>query len=547
MRILAFNVAHDSSVCSINDGQIEFFCKEERLSGLKRDKHPFKSLEKFAELNLGKVDHVLYVTPSNNEPDVEIVFNAYIKKKFNVNLENYSSLKHHDCHATLAFHNSGFDKALVFVIDRNGSMFFSNGNLIGRESESVYLASTQHNLIAVRKNFWLNFGYENTKHEIENLIKSHYPGVDVQAVNSLGIVKVYEAATTLIGQNPLENGKTMGLASYGENKIYDPLFIDNIPINEKFVHMPGGDSPTCFYNCEAKITKEVKELEYQPYANRAKQVQLETQKVALNLIKEYVQKTQIKNVCIVGGYGLNVVANNHYLKNLPNVNFYFEPVADDTGVSIGAAMLKHKELTYRNPTGVSDNFYHYYEKENQIGEETTIDEICDALIQQKSVAIFEGNPEVGPRALGHRSILFDARNADAKKIVNQIKNREWYRPFAGVILQEYFDQYFNTLGLKESPYMTINFDCLEHTKELVPGIVHVDNTCRIQTVSKGFLYDLLKKFYVKTGCPMLLNTSFNLAGKPLVQTKKDAVQTHELSTLDLICFIEDGKLFKFQK
>ena len=114
-------------------------------------------------------------------------------------------------------------------------------------------------------------------------------------------------------------------------------------------------------------------------------------------------------------------------------------------------------------------------------------------------------------------------------------------------MQEYFDQYFNTLGLKESPYMTINFDCIEHTQKLVPGIVHVDNTCRIQTVSKGFLYDLLKKFYVKTGCPMLLNTSFNLAGNPLVQTKKDAVHTFEMSTLDLICFIESDRLFKVQK
>ncbi len=547
MRILAFNVAHDASVCSIKDGEIEFFCKEERLSRKKRDKHPFKALDKFAELNFGKVDHALYVTPSNNEPDVEIVFGAYIQKKFNVKLENYSSLKHHDCHASLAFYNSGFEKSLVFVIDRNGSMFFSNGNLIGRESESVYIASTQHDLIPIRKNFWLSSGYENSKNEVEKILRSHYHNVDISAPGPLGIVKVYEAATTLIRQNPLENGKTMGLSSYGENLDYDQLFWNNIGLNEKFIHIPGGDNVTCFYNCEVPIVKEVTESNYQPYANRAKQVQLQTQQVALNLISEYVKQTNIKNVCIVGGYGLNVVANNFYLKNLPDINFYFEPVADDTGVSIGAAMLKYKELTYKNPKSVSNNFYHFYEDEPVVGKKCTIDEVCNLLINQKSVAIFEGNPEAGPRALGHRSILFDARNPNAKKLVNEIKKREWYRPFAGVILEEYFNEYFETLGLKTSSYMTINFDCKEQTKNFVPGIIHVDNTCRIQTVSNGFLYQLLNKFYEKTNCPMLLNTSFNLAGEALVQTKKDAIHTYESSALDAICFVEKNEIFILQK
>jgi len=547
MRILAFNVAHDASVCSIKDGEIEFFCKEERLSRKKRDKHPFKALDKFAELNFGKVDHALYVTPSNNEPDVEIVFGAYIQKKFNVKLENYSSLKHHDCHASLAFYNSGFEKSLVFVIDRNGSMFFSNGNLIGRESESVYIASTQHDLIPIRKNFWLSSGYENSKNEVEKILRSHYHNVDISAPGPLGIVKVYEAATTLIRQNPLENGKTMGLSSYGENLDYDQLFWNNIGLNEKFIHIPGGDNVTCFYNCEVPIVKEVTESNYQPYANRAKQVQLQTQQVALNLISEYVKQTNIKNVCIVGGYGLNVVANNFYLKKLPDVNFYFEPVADDTGVSIGAAMLKYKELTYKNPKSVSNNFYHFYEDEPVVGKKCNIDDVCNLLINQKSVAIFEGNPEAGPRALGHRSILFDARNPNAKKLVNEIKKREWYRPFAGVILEEYFNEYFETLGLKTSSYMTINFDCKEQTKNFVPGIIHVDNTCRIQTVSNGFLYQLLNKFYEKTNCPMLLNTSFNLAGEALVQTKKDAIHTYESSALDAICFVEKNEIFILQK
>ena len=139
MRVLAFNTAHDSSVCSINDGKIEFFCKEERLTGIKRDKNPFKSLELYSSLNFGKIDHILYHTPSNDEISTEFFYRTYISKKFGVEMENYSSLKHHDCHAALAYYNSGFDKALTIVVDRNGSMFFVNGTPMARESESVYV------------------------------------------------------------------------------------------------------------------------------------------------------------------------------------------------------------------------------------------------------------------------------------------------------------------------------------------------------------------------------------------------------------------------
>ena len=164
------------------------------------------------------------------------------------------------------------------------------------------------------------------------------------------------------------------------------------------------------------------------------------------------------------------------------------------------------------------------------------------LNKQKSVAIFEGSAEAGPRALGHRSILFDARNKNCKDLVNKIKNREWYRPFAGVILKEHFKKYFDTLGLSESKDMTINFECNKETLKLVPGIVHVDGTCRIQTVEDGFLYDLLTEFNKLTKCPMLLNTSLNLAGEPLVNTKEEACELLNNSKLDAIYFVEDSKI-----
>lgn len=542
MRILAFNITHDSSVCSLVDGKIEFFCKEERLTGIKRDKHPFKSIELYESLKLGKIDHILYLTPSNNEKEIEFVWKTYIEKKFNKEMENFSSLLHHECHANLAYHNSKFEEALIFVIDRNGSMFFINEQVVARESESVFVGN-KNKIKPILKNFWLELNKDIEKINILNELKKYYYDCEISLNNSLSIVKVYEAATTLIGQHPLENGKTMGLSSYGKKYTKENLFIENIPNTNKFSFLNDTDNSVCFYNSESLITKNINSNNYKFYADKCKLVQIETQEQVLKLIKKYVKSTGIKNVCIVGGYGLNVVANNYYMENLSGVKFYFEPVADDTGIPIGAAMLKYKQETSKNVFPCVDNFYHYYKEENiNEGINSNIKEVCKLIENQKSVAIFDGNPESGPRALGHRSILFDPRNENCKKIVNNIKNREWYRPFAGVIIKSYLYDYFENLPIDESPYMTINFKYKKNLKIKFPGIIHVDNTCRIQTVEQGNLYDILNLFNERNNCPILLNTSFNLAGKPLVHTIKDAISTWKESSLDAVYFVNQKKL-----
>jgi carbamoyltransferase len=550
--ILAFNITHDSAVTYLEDGKVKFFCKEERLSKTKKDSHPFKSLELFKLLGY-QPDHVLYMTPSNVEPNIFTTYSAYIRKQFNRPLENYSSLNHHACHAAAAFYNSTFDQALVFVIDRNGSIFFVDGKATAREAESVFLASKEQGFQPIHKNFYLEVD-ESFRSVVETKVKSYYPETcDVYARSAYGIVTVYEAATTLIGQSPLENGKVMGLSSYCKQESFSELFYNNFADSKFFIKDLERIRPhlshlgTCFFDEVDKITDHVTVENYAYYAAKSKHVQIKTQEAALNLIKKYVEKTGIKKVCVAGGYGLNVVANNYYVKNLPDVEFYFEPCCDDTGVSLGGAMLKYNEITQKIPIPLTDNFYHYYDStENlvQLGKSSTIEEVCNLLIDQKSVAIFEGAPEAGPRALGHRSILFDPRNKEAKNLVNQIKKREWYRPFAGIILKEHFTEYFETLGLDDSKFMTVNFEALSRTVDLVPGIIHVDKSCRIQTVSDGFLYEVLLMFYKKTGCPMLLNTSFNLAGHPLVQTKKDAFDTFDNSLLDALFFVDDMTVYK---
>ena len=145
-----------------------------------------------------------------------------------------------------------------------------------------------------------------------------------------------------------------------------------------------------------------------------------------------------------------------------------------------------------------------------------IDKAIKILLDQKPLVIFHGKSEWGPRALGNRSILFDPRNPKAKEIVNKFKKREWWRPLAGTVLEENAHEYFDMGSLKKSPYMSFAVKAKAKAIEEVPAIVHVDNTCRVQTISEGPFYDLIKVFPI----PLLLNTSFNLAGYPIVENKE---------------------------
>jgi carbamoyltransferase len=168
---------------------------------------------------------------------------------------------------------------------------------------------------------------------------------------------------------------------------------------------------------------------------------------------------------------------------------------------------------------------------------TNKNQAVNLIIEQNCVAIFQGNSEWGMRALGNRSILFDATNNRAKEIVNRIKKREWWRPFGGTILLEHAAEWFDMGNLKESPYMSYAVNANQIAKNKIPSIIHQDNTCRIQTVTKQqniHFYELIEEFYNKTGIPIVLNTSFNLAGESIVETIEDAISTTERSELKYI-------------
>jgi len=163
--------------------------------------------------------------------------------------------------------------------------------------------------------------------------------------------------------------------------------------------------------------------------------------------------------------------------------------------------------------------------------------VANKLAEGNIVAIYQGRSESGPRALGNRSILFDPRVQEGKDIVNRVKGREWFRPFAGSVLLEHVHDWFDLRGLKESPFMMYAVNVLKDKKDLIPSIVHVDGTCRIQTVTREqnqHYYDLINEFYKLTGVPILFNTSFNLAGDCIVETLDDAISTMQESDIDFL-------------
>ena len=566
MRIVGISTAHDSSVVVYCDGKIDFFLKEERITKRKRDKNPFAAMVETAKfLGDEKVDAVVISSPHNTDVDSYLfsIVDASIKIfKTNNIYKLFNS--HHLCHASLAFYNSGFDNAVVIIMDRNGSNHPSSDALLF-ESETVFTAEYPSFFREIKKNYWLSQRSQNTdSFLLELMTKEKAKHKYEVSYNSLyGITKVYETATTLIGEGILENGKTMGLAAYGnKNDNFPNLFLENgSPNDSLFSYTMNNKDKTLSAIYKDYVYKSVKFVDpnnYQFYADYAYQVQKQTQEQASKLIEYAIEKTGIKNVCISGGYGLNVVANGYYISKFPDVNFFFEPLADDTGNSIGAAMIVYRELSKdRKIRPLTHTFFNGHEPDidlllhddKEIGyNKIETKEVAQMLAKNAKIGVFHGKSEAGPRALGNRSILFYPNLIDSKEIVNKIKKREWYRPFAACVLEEDASKYFDMMNISSSPYMTISFSCLEKTKKLFPGIVHVDESCRVQTVNEQnfHLYNLLKELKKVTGHGLLLNTSFNLAGSPLVETLKDAIDVMLKSDLEYI-YIPKNKTMLFKK
>jgi carbamoyltransferase len=541
VKVLSLRAAHHASACIINDGVVQNYFKEERYSGVKHDWR-LNNLPQIIidDGHLDDVDYFFFDTFNSDDPE-EVVFNRYnLFKSLNPNIKFIRPKRnqHHLYHASVAFYNSGFEKSLIFVIDSSGA--YLNDETF--ECDSVYVAEYPHKFTPVYKHYWTTYTVPNNRQiKYDNGCESVLTNIFRSGYINIG--NLYNSAAIAIGESVENCGKAMGLASYGnpiEN--FNLLGIgakDNI--NEYFKDSKEYSDILEFDNStkyDLTITKD----NYQHYADYCYEIQSQCMNAVIDLVDKFVKQTGITKVCLSGGFAMNIVTNYELTQRFPHVNFFFEPMCDDSGLSIGSAMFYYRKISQDKkirPIKTTSHHGYYHDVRAYKGVTAGFSEVAELLYKDKSVAVYYGKAESGARALGNRSILFNALNPNAKDIVNQIKKREWYRPFAAIVLEEDAHLYFD--GVVKNEYMTVSFPV---KTDLIPGLAHVDNTCRVQTVTSGHFYDILTEFKKLTGHGILLNTSFNLAGEVLVETPEQAFSTLNRSSLDYLWFCETKQLFK---
>ncbi len=592
---------HNSGVCLLKDGEVVFSIEEERLSRNKYDGGPLASIVKILEYT----DRLDYLVVAHTQPldqtGPKLEFSgddAYtgLCKKFGLIDRTHRGPKHpqvidvatehHKLHAGCAFYRSGFNEAVAVVIDGAGTFIpleVNREQMYGFETETIFNCEYP-------SEFGVLYKHVGTRgpHTAEFVTQKNADGTEyeIAITDRAGIVKVYEAVTQYCGFMAIEAGKTMGLFPYGcENNNFPKLFEHdgNIPLSNRNLIVPTYPNAALVNDQLYKElwadgvdngTEENDEIDVTLLKNRrdlAYACQIQTQQEASNLIRKAVELSGKKKVVVSGGYGLNCVANYHYLKDLEDldIEIYVEPVSNDAGTAMGAALIMHHQLMRSVGTTASpdkrpgDNLYlgpkydftlqqlktlaKKYQAEAK--ENVNYKEVVDLITSKNIVAVFQGSSENGPRALGNRSLLYDPTDPKGKDHVNEVKRREYFRPFAGSILEEDAHDWFDLRGMKSSPTMMYAVNCKPGVEEKIPAIIHVDGTCRIQTVNREqnqHYYDLIKTFKEETGCPIVFNTSFNLGGEPLVETLDDALRTLKNSKIEYLYLPEYNTLFTIE-
>jgi carbamoyltransferase len=583
---------HDSAACILVDGEIIAAAQEERFTRKKHDSsYPFNAVEfvlKFANLKLNDVDKIVFFekpflkferlleTYVAFAPRGFLSFTKamplWIKEKLFQKKLLFNNLKSHDqnfksdhniffsehhlSHAASAFFPSHFDEAIILTADGVG------------EWATTTVAIGRNNKLEIKKEIY-------------------FP-------HSLGLL--YSAFTYYTGFK-VNSGeyKLMGLAPYGKpiyentiKKIIDIKDDGTFRLDQKYFNYATGLEMTSknfnsLFGQKPRNPKNEKITQF--HMDIAASIQKVTEDIMIKLSRSIRKEYNIKNLCLAGGVALNCVANGKILKEKIFDNIWVQPAAGDAGGSLGAALAlwfddpKNKRISNDNNMKGSylGNKFEQKEIENDLKlngakfdtytKEEIIDITAKYLSNNKAIGWFQGRMEFGPRALGNRSILADPRSKETQKNLNlKVKYRESFRPFAPSILLEDLSEWFN-LNI-ESPFMLFvadikddkkirmsekekklfGIDKLNIKRSDIPAVTHVDYSARVQTVNKKtnrLFYDLISKFKENTGCPIIVNTSFNVRGEPIVNTPTDAFNCFMGTDLDYLvignCVLDKNK------
>lgn len=561
MYTLGINAAfHDSAACLIKDGQLLAAAEDERFTHIKHGKRPvpfstwelpFHAIDyclQVAGINLSDVDHIAYsfdpyllLGSDANRPAIEIpltpgaeadprwlspweplflssIINApsqlvdgyphHLQKRFvgtKTSDFEWHFVEHHIAHAASAFHPSPFDQAAVLTLDGRGEK-----------------ATTTYNI--GKNNDLLRIGQVDMPH-------------------SLGLL--YERVTTYLGfLHSSDEYKVMALASYGKPEFVND-FRDMIRIGDNGLYTIENERLEKRFGLKRMRNEEFTAHHF----NIARSLQLALEETVLELVSWLHKATGEENLCMAGGVALNCVLNARIRDKGPFKNIWVQPAAGDSGTALGAAEwvdAKERgstqkdfrmEHAYWGPEYTDEEIEKFlkwakvpYKKMDHVAEET-----AEILAQNKIIGWYQGRMEFGPRALGSRSILASPISPAMQARLNEVKDREDFRPVAPVVLEEDAAEWFENATY--SPYMLFVYDVKPDKADQIPAVRHVDGTARIQTVNRDQhpqYYDLLKAFKRITGVPVLVNTSFNTLGKPIVCSPRDAVECFWTSPFDAL-------------
>lgn len=573
---------HDSAVALLKDGELVAASMEERFTRLKNDNSfPMQAIAfclRKAGITAKDIDYVVFYEkpfvkferilmtalstyPRSLDPWREAMFvwlpeKLWVKTKlqthFGISAEKVMFCDHHMSHAASAFYSSPYDEAAVMTIDGVG------------EWTTTTLGRAKAN--------WDGKG-TNT---IELFEEHRFP-------HSVGLL--YSAFTAFLGFKVNEGEyKVMGMAPYGRPLMVDKVkkliaiesdgsfrlnleyfsfhYSDTQTYNSKFTDLfgparqPSDDFFTMATNPERSAEKEAMDRN-QYYADVAASVQAVTEEVLIAMANALYKKTGLKKLVMAGGVALNSVANYKILHDTPFEEIYIQPAAGDDGGALGAALWVYHSVLQKPRTFVMNHAY--WGEEYDAGQirafldkqgikyeyfdddEKLLDLTAEALVNGNVIGWFQGRFEWGPRALGNRSIIADPRRNEMKNVVNtKIKFREPFRPFAPVVLAERAEEFFAfpNVGKHYPPrFMLMVSPVVEAKREVIPATTHEGGTGRLQTVDQQTnyrYYEIIKRFGQATGVPVLLNTSFNLRGEPIVNTPANAWNTFSKSELDLL-------------
>lgn len=571
MKVIGINLSHDASVCLVEDGEVRVAIAVERLTRVKHAIGSYRDVVRGVRsalaycldslgIGLDQIDYFVAGSASTSGEGEQL---ALLDDIGMIPVEKRIAMSHpphHLAHAFSAFYASGFDEAAALICDAYGSPNCPSAwGIPSRETETGFAFEPDGSYTIPMKNtrlrgeamgFWLEHGKR----------LGVLPAFE-------GIGEVYRQVTCVLGFVNLDTGlddagKTMGLAPYGK-RISDTPVLIKVPRSERgdldysnayqfllehnLIHSLDGNAYLTIKPGDAPFSQFHKDL--------AAQVQWEAEEALLFLAKKLRLITGKKRLVLGGGVFLNSVANYRILREAGYDEVFAYPASADDGTAVGAALYGYREgIKRRGETPRSSPQRHVffgrtYDSERVLaaagrfgvphvdhGSPLGAARHAGAMLAEgKIVGLHTGGAEMGPRALGHRSILADPRGPHIKDRLNErVKFREGFRPFAPAVLEEEADKYFELGGVK-SPFMLLVAPVKEQYRELMPGITHVDGTARVQTVSQRenpVFYELIKAFFEITGLPVVLNTSFNLRGQPIVETPEDALATFFSTQMD---------------